>query len=130
MSNLLKLVLNAALHLESVIEDALDLSRIENNKFALVKENFDVVEAVDEVCDIMRFQIESKSLHLYVSISESVPQIIYSDKKRFKQVLFNLIGNAAKFTYSGGITVNVSTKGKKLFTSITDSGIGIKEEDL
>lgn len=84
LSNLLKLVLNAALHLESVIEDALDLSRIENNKFALVKENFDVGEAVDEVCDIMRFQIESKNLHLHVAISENVPSIIFSDKKRFK----------------------------------------------
>ncbi|TNV85350.1 hypothetical protein FGO68_gene2027 [Halteria grandinella] len=135
VSNLISLVLNAALHLESVIEDALDLSRIENNKFALHKENFNVHEAVEEVCDIMRFQIESKGLRLNVQISDQTPAVIFSDKKRFKQVLFNLIGNAIKFTYKGGIKVEVSLKKNQsrndsdLIVSIIDSGIGISQED-
>ncbi|TNV85288.1 hypothetical protein FGO68_gene1251 [Halteria grandinella] len=134
--NLISLVLNAALHLESVIEDALDLSRIENNKFTLSKENFNVYEAVEEVCDIMRFQIEAKALQLNVKISNQVPTVIFSDKKRFKQILFNLIGNAIKFTYTGCIRVEVSlkehqkTKECQLIVSIIDSGIGIKPEDL
>ena len=53
--NLMNMAVNAALHLESVIEDALDLSRIENNKFSLNKENFNIKDAIFEVCEIMRF---------------------------------------------------------------------------
>ena len=56
--NYLKVILNSALHLQNVIEDALDMSRIENNKFIVFKEKFNVRSAVEEVCDIMRFPIE------------------------------------------------------------------------
>ena len=95
----LKIVLNSALHLESLVEDALDLSRIENNKFTLNKDTFDLKAAINEVCDIMMFQIESKQLSLELTILDNVPASVFSDAKRIKQVLFNLIGNAIKFTY-------------------------------
>jgi signal transduction histidine kinase len=58
----LKIVLSSALHLQNVIEDCLEISRIENNKFSLYKEKFDIREAANEVCDIMKFQIEQKGL--------------------------------------------------------------------
>lgn len=103
----LKIIINAALHLQNMIEDTLDLSRIENHKFELNFDYFDVRSIIRDVADIMRFQIEQKKLNLYTIISPSVPLTIFSDAKRFKQVLFNLLGNAAKFTLKGYIKVNV-----------------------
>ena len=103
----LRIVLNSALHLQSVIEDALDMSRIENNKFTILKEMFNVREAVEEVCEIMAFQVESKKLQALVEISDEVPTHVFSDLKRYKQILFNLIGNAVKFTFKGAIKVRV-----------------------
>ena len=67
-----------------------------------------------------------------LKISRSVPSVIFSDQKRLKQVLFNLIGNALKFTYKGGITLNLKydSRTSQLTVSVRDTGIGIKPEDL
>ncbi|TNV85225.1 hypothetical protein FGO68_gene1273 [Halteria grandinella] len=128
----LQVVFNSSLHLQNVIEDALDISRLENNKFTLFKEEFNVKKAIEEVADILRFQIEQKHIGLILEISENVPNVIYSDVKRFKQVLFNLVGNAIKFTFQGQITLRVRYDifSKNLVTEIQDTGIGIRPEDL
>jgi two-component system, sensor histidine kinase and response regulator len=76
--------LNAALHLESVIEDALDMSRIENNQFTIYQQMFNLQTTITEVCDIMRFQLSQKGLDLNILINENVPERILTDPKRFK----------------------------------------------
>jgi signal transduction histidine kinase len=130
--NYIQIALNSSTHLQSVIEDALDISRIENNNFTLFMETFDIRAAVNQVCDIMNFQLEQKNLKLELAISQRVPARIYSDMKRFKQILFNLIGNAVKFTFSGQITVRLEFEESAgtLSTEVEDTGIGIKPEDL
>ncbi len=85
----------------------------------------DIKKAVQEVCDIMKFQLTSKNLELNLKISPSVPNKIMTDLKRFKQVLFNLMGNAAKFTFSGSLTVTIDFVDNFLISSIKDTGIGI-----
>jgi signal transduction histidine kinase len=65
----LKIILNSSLHLQNVIEDALDMSRLENNKFFIFKEMVNIREAIQEVCGIMRFSLEQKSLALNINIS-------------------------------------------------------------
>jgi signal transduction histidine kinase len=55
---------------------------------------------------------------------------MYLDKKRYKQILFNLLGNANKFTFKGAITMRIDCRNNTLITEVTDTGIGIKEEDL
>ena len=67
--NYLKIILNSALHLQNVIEDALDMSRLENNKFFIFKEMVNIKEAIQEVCGIMRFSLEQKNLALKINIS-------------------------------------------------------------
>ena len=62
-----------------MIEDALDMSRIENNKFTIYKDSFDIRDAVNEVCDIMKFQLDSKGLKLEAKIGDEVPRQITSD---------------------------------------------------
>ena len=79
VKNYLKVILNSAYHLQNVIEDALDMSRIENNKFSIFKEMFDIKSSVNEVCDIMRFQFESKNLALKLTISPKVPLTLLTD---------------------------------------------------
>lgn len=90
-----------------MIEDALDVSRIENNKFTLFKEIFDIRGAIAEVCDVMRFQVEGKNLLFDLRVTDAVPDRLFTDVKRFKQILFNLIGNAIKFTFEGEVKVVV-----------------------
>jgi anti-sigma regulatory factor (Ser/Thr protein kinase) len=69
-------------------------------------------------------------LQLITKIQQNVPQKVYSDTQRYKQVLFNLIGNAIKFTFEGSIQVHVSMKNGILITEVIDTGIGMKNEDL
>ncbi|TNV82979.1 hypothetical protein FGO68_gene4039 [Halteria grandinella] len=131
VQKLINIVKNSSMHLQNVIEDALDISRLENNKFSIYKESFDIREAVDEISEIMRFQIEQKGLKQIVYIDDSVPYMIHSDSKRIKQVLFNLIGNAVKFTFKGVISIRMTFDSHLsiLTCRIQDSGIGIKEND-
>jgi signal transduction histidine kinase len=70
----MQIIYNSSMHLLNVIEDALDMSRIENKKFSIILEFMDIREAVKEVSDIMRFQVESKKLKLDVMIDDNVPQ--------------------------------------------------------
>lgn len=107
IKELINVVLNSSQHLESLIEDALDISRIENNNFSLFMELINIRDAISEVQKIMEFQIQQKKLTLDIFISDRVPSKVWLDKKRFKQVLFNLLGNAIKFTFYGGITLSV-----------------------
>ncbi|TNV84176.1 hypothetical protein FGO68_gene11556 [Halteria grandinella] len=132
IANLLKIVMNSSVHLQNVIEDALDVSRIENNKFALFIEEFDIREVVEQVCDVMRFQLQQKGLEFKCEVAQEVPVLVNSDQKRYKQVLFNLMGNAQKFTFQGGITVRVDydPTTRVLKTTVIDSGIGMSEEEL
>ena len=88
---------------------------------------FDISAVVNEVCDIMRFPIEQKGLKLKLKISKNMPNKILGDVKRIKQVLFNLLGNAVKFTFTGHIAVRLDfdEPSQQLNASITDTGIGI-----
>ncbi len=69
-------------------------------------------------------------MDLKVDISNKVPQLIMTDQKRVSQVLFNLMGNAAKFTFKGYLAVNVDFVNETLIVDVTDTGIGISPEDL
>ncbi|TNV84633.1 hypothetical protein FGO68_gene14129 [Halteria grandinella] len=128
----IQIALNSSMHLENVIEDALDISRLENNKFQIFQELFTVRDLVKQVSDIMRFQVEQKGLTLIDTISDRVPNKIKSDQKRLKQVLFNLVGNAIKFTFKGSITIRLGYDEdmNQLQFSIKDTGVGIQPNDL
>ena len=132
LQRLVQIAHNSSIHLEHVIDDALDMSRLENNQFEIFKASFDFIEAIEEVHDLMKFQTNEKGLEFILEIHESVPQVIYSDKKRIKQVLFNLIGNAIKFTLSGRVSLQIKyeTLTNVLTAIVRDTGEGILPEDL
>ena len=124
---LLEIAKNSAVHLSNLINDLLDISRIENGKFEINKEKFDLYKAVEDVIGTLRFQSRAKKIGLEYQISNQVPQSIVSDPKRFKQILFNLIGNSIKFTFEGKIDVKITMMNQYLKTTIKDTGVGIKE---
>ena len=74
VKNYLNIILNSSLHLQNVIEDALDMSRIENNKFQILKEYFDIRTAIQEVASIMEFQTTQKGLSLNILVDNVVPE--------------------------------------------------------
>lgn len=119
--------------LTRIIDDILDLAKVESGKLEMEKVEFSFHQLVDDVTDIFRERTKSKGLYLRSNISEDVPAKIISDPTRLRQILINIIGNAVKFTQSGGVTINVKaniTKNDttKISISVTDTGIGLTEE--
>lgn len=127
----------AASHLLDLINDVLDFSRIEAGKFDLEREDIDLWETLDRVRRAMRGQAESKGLPFELIVAEDVPQFLYADAARLRQILINLSGNAIKFTESGRVRLSVFRPNAeemdgmfRLSFSVTDTGIGIGNDKL
>jgi PAS domain S-box-containing protein len=121
--------LMSARHLLNIINDILDIAKIEAGKLELTIEDVEVSELLQEVWTLSHVQAEQKKLE-YRMIYPEKPIFIRGDRNRLKQILLNLIGNAIKFTHKGGITVKAEVfeeKGHCQF-SVIDTGIGISKE--
>ncbi|CUU01644.1 PAS domain S-box-containing protein [Candidatus Thermokryptus mobilis] len=121
--------LMSARHLLNIINDILDIAKIEAGKLELTIEDVEVSELLQEVWTLSHVQAEQKKLEYRVIYPEK-PIFIRGDRNRLKQILLNLIGNAIKFTHKGGITVKAEVfeeKGHCQF-SVIDTGIGISKE--
>ena len=120
-------------NLLTIINDILDFSKIEHGKMKLENKPFCLYDIIDEAIALLANMAKEKNLSLTVEREESVPNHLIGDMTRLKQVIVNLLNNAIKFTYQGGVILKVETKGEKenevtiLFTVI-DSGIGIAED--
>lgn len=123
---------SATLLLE-VINDILDFSKIESGKLELDPVKTNVIETISEISDMIRFQVYKKNLELIINIQPGIPENIYIDPVRLKQVLTNLSSNAIKFTGTGEIEIKLEFKqlsentGEFTF-SVRDTGIGITKE--
>ncbi|MEQ1631975.1 MAG: ATP-binding protein [Planctomycetota bacterium] len=117
-------------HLMTIINDILDLSKVEAGSMQLEKAVCSPVEIVREVQRIMLSRARSKGLALEVTFVEPMPAVIETDPTRLRQILLNLVGNAIKFTDEGSVTVEVATDfaASMLSIAIVDTGIGIKPE--
>lgn len=117
-------------HLLSLINDVLDISKIESGKFELAVSSFDLVALVDEVAQSISPDIQSKSIRLIMNIPVS-EIFIESDSRRVRQILSNLMSNAAKFTEKGSVTVSLKRiNDHELSISVKDTGIGIQQEKV
>ena len=125
---------DASHHLLGVINDILDMSKIEAGKFELSPAEFDFEKMLQKVVNVINFRIEEKKQILSIHIDESIPSLLIGDDQRLAQVITNLLGNAVKFTPEGG-SIGCSSRllGKEddlceIQVTVTDSGIGIKAE--
>lgn len=124
----------ASQHLLGVLNDVLDMSKIESGKFILAKEEFLFCPAMEEVASIIRQRCEDKNLEFITNIDLLPSYNVFGDKLRLKQVLINLLGNAVKFTGDGGkvsFLIDITDKGEQSLLAnfeVSDTGIGISEE--
>jgi len=126
--NQLNIILNSADHLHGLINDVLDITKIEVKKLEIRKDTFNLVEELLKLKESFSIAIKEKDLEFFIDSPESL--IIYNDKKRINQILINLIGNAIKFTDKGTISIKVKSKNEMVKISVKDTGPGIREEDL
>lgn len=117
-----------------LINDILDLAKIESGLLEIQKTNTDVAEIVQEMKHLFSLQIKEKNLFLDIHIDPNFPKLVFVDGLRIRQIFLNLIGNAIKFTEKGGISVILestpnSDKTVSLKFVIKDTGIGISKED-
>ncbi|PSU34678.1 PAS domain-containing hybrid sensor histidine kinase/response regulator [Photobacterium lutimaris] len=112
----------------TIINDILDLSRIESTSFELFNSKLCLSDCIDLVITQLQDQAKKKGITLSSSINGEVPEQIIGDKNRISQVLFNLVGNAIKFTDEGSVSVDVTRTHNKVFLKISDTGIGISPD--
>lgn len=115
-------------HLLALINDILDLSRIEAGREELVSEPIDIEELCQSCIDLMQERARSQGLQIDLTIAPNVT-ICSGDRRRLKQILVNLLSNAVKFTQAGSVGLQVSQSNHDLFFSVVDTGIGISEAD-
>ncbi len=117
-------------HLLTLINDLLDLSKIEAQKMELVPKEVHFPTFLEEIVDICRIRAEEKKITLTYQAQSPLPQFVRTDEKRLRQVLLNLLGNAVKFTETGGVTFQVAFVGSNIRFEVRDTGIGIAPEQL
>lgn len=128
-------------HLLTLINDVLDLSKIEADRLTLEEENFDFYQFLDDLKQMFALKATNKSLQFNFEISEKVPRYIKTDQGKLRQILINLLNNAIKFTIQGGIILRVipsldnsieiePDNNIKLLFAVEDTGKGIAPEEL
>ena len=125
----LSLLMSSATNLRAIITNILDLSKIEAGKMEVIVEHFDMAAMLREVEEITRVLIGNKPVDVDVITHES-PLYIAADPLKIRQILTNLTSNAAKFTDSGRITLSLKMEADGIKITVSDTGIGIKEEDM
>ncbi|PIQ52960.1 MAG: hypothetical protein COW01_14615, partial [Bdellovibrionales bacterium CG12_big_fil_rev_8_21_14_0_65_38_15] len=115
-------------NLLTLVNDILDYSKLEANKLELDKRPFKLVDTIKNTTDLFAYKARQKNISIKYYIDPNIPEYIVQDEARIYQVLFNIIGNAVKFTPSGQITINVKKLSKHLEFKISDTGIGIPKD--
>jgi len=124
------LVHDSASHLLSVLNDILDMSKIETGKYEIFAENFDLTKCLDSTVAMMQGQAEIKSMQLVKSGFEDLPDIV-ADQRAIRQIMINLLSNAIKFSNDGGrVEIRVRRKARTIQITVEDHGIGISAEHL
>jgi len=125
---------DASTHLLGVINDVLDMSKIEAKKFELVPVKFNFEKMLSRVTNVINFRVEEKYQNLAVHIDKNIPEILIGDDQRITQIITNLLSNAVKFTpENGSISLNTKFLSEEdnvctIQISVTDTGIGISKE--
>ena len=127
-------ILTASDNLLEIVNGVLDISKIEANKIEIVKKEYDTKKMFEELSKLTKSRIGSKPIEFVSKIDESIPRVLYGDNIRVKQVILNLLTNAAKYTDEGKIVFSVNSVKKdnivRLIVSVEDTGRGIKEENI
>lgn len=116
-------------HLSQLIDDVLDMARIDAYRLTLNKDRTAIAEVIAEAVEIVRSLYDARKLALRVEVPTDLPRVSL-DRTRIRQVLLNLLTNALRFTEAGGVTITAAAQGEELVVTVADTGIGIAPEDL
>ncbi len=124
------IIQHSGLHLLSVVNSILDMSKLQSGSFALTLEPFDIAPLIDLCCDMIKLRASDGDIELIRAYPDELPEIV-GDKQACKQIMINLLSNAIKFTPAGGrVTIGLQLEGNSLVVRVTDTGIGINAQDL
>ncbi len=132
----LAIVNRSGKHLLELINDILDLSKIESGQMRLNLSDFDLESLLTSLKELFQVQAQAKELQLIIDLDPTLPKYIYADKKKLYQVLVNLLGNALKFTHTGSVILRVRQQGistsnrARILFEVEDTGVGISPEEI
>jgi signal transduction histidine kinase/CheY-like chemotaxis protein len=116
-------------HLASLVNDVLSLSQLQSGNVVMHRENLDLAEIIKNALEVVRPLINQKKLSLTLELPDRL-DTVYCDRTRIRQVILNLLSNAARFTDQGGIIVHVTEQDKQVVIAVTDTGPGIPQADM
>ncbi|MCL2154723.1 MAG: ATP-binding protein [Leptospirales bacterium] len=120
----------SAMALLEIINDILDVSKIQTDRLSLIPVHYDFNMFIDNIASIVHFLIEDKKITFKLLIQEKIPLCLYGDDIRLRQILLNLLSNAIKFTQEGYVRLMVDATDTSIHFTVSDTGIGIKAEDI
>ncbi len=127
-------IIMASNNLLEIVNGILDISKIEANKLEIIEKEYEIDELWNELIILTKARIGDRGIDFRVNIDPTIPKVLYGDNTRLKQVILNILTNAAKYTKEGYIDFKVSSIVKdnmiRLIITVEDTGIGIKEENL
>ena len=125
-------IINASNTLLEIIGSILDISKIESGKLDIVESDYDPREEFDSLAKIMRTKFNEKKLEFNMSIADNLPEVLFGDRLRIKQIINNLLSNACKYTDAGKVEFNVEwlSASESLRIIVKDTGRGVKKEDI
>ena len=123
-------ILDSGQHLLGIINDILDLSKLDAGRIKLETHPFQLVPAMEQAINLVAGHAREKGLTLSTNLAADLPTWVSGDSLRLRQVLANLLSNAVKFTHQGGVTLTVSREGQTTLFTVADTGIGINPEQI
>ena len=129
------MIKSASKSLLAIINDILDFSKIESGKMEIIEESYSLASLINDVVTMIKIRLQNKDVALNLEVSKDLPDAVFGDEVRVKQIMINLLNNAVKFTQEGSITLTMdfeklSMSSCRLNVKVTDTGIGIKPEDI
>jgi signal transduction histidine kinase/CheY-like chemotaxis protein len=114
----------------SLINDIMDFSRIEAGRLEIVPSHFNLNLFIENICSAARYSAHMKGLSYESVTAEGLPEVIYGDEVRMKQVIANILSNAIKYTREGSVKLSISVADGKLLFAVTDTGAGMSKEEI
>lgn len=114
----------------NIIDDILDISKVEAGQIKIRKEFIQTVELLQDLKSILKLKAENKNIEIVVNASSKLPSNFFSDSTRLRQIILNICGNAIKFTKEGKVSIECYFKENKIYFRITDTGLGIESDQL
>ena len=126
---------SASKMLLSLINDFLDMSKIESGKMEIVPVEYNIGDMLSDVVNMIWIRAKEKGLEFHIDVDDAVPARLFGDEVRIKQILINVLKNAVKYTQSGSVTLSIQNKGNdsdyaQITYSVADTGMGIKKENI